>query len=294
MQRVAILGLGIMGGGMADTWLSKGFPVSVWNRTKAKAEPLRAKGAIVADTPRQAAESADVILAMVANDGASRDVWLGPNGALAGAKPGAVVVESSTLTPEWIAELAGLAKAKGLGFVDAPVTGSKAAAASGQLVFLCGGDAADVERARPALQATSKGITHLGPVGTGSRWKLINNMMVAIEVAMLAEALTLAEKAGFDKALAGKMIGESGVASPVIQMKIARMVERNYANPDFALDLMLKDSEYAKAMADRAGMALKLLPAAAEFYRAGAADGHGAADLAAVAEPVGKGETRAA
>jgi 3-hydroxyisobutyrate dehydrogenase len=294
MQRVAILGLGIMGGGMADTWLSKGFPVSVWNRTKAKAAPLGAKGATVADTPRQAAEGADVIVAMVANDAASREVWLGPNGALAGASKGAVIVESSTLTPEWIAELAGQAKAKGLGFVDAPVTGSKAAAASGQLVFLAGGDAADLDKARPALQAASKGINHLGPVGAGARWKLINNMMVAIEVAMLAEALTLAEKAGFDKALAGKMIGESGVASPVIQMKIARMVEGNYANPDFGLELMLKDSDYATAMAGRAGMDLKILPAAADLYRAGAAAGHGAEDVAAVAKPVAKGRARAA
>ncbi len=125
MQRVAILGLGIMGGGMAANWLAKGFAVSVWNRTRAKAEALAGKGAKIAATPREAATGADFIFAMVADDAASRSVWLGADGALAGAKSGAIGVESSTLTPDWVRELARQAQAKGVGFLDAPVGGSR-------------------------------------------------------------------------------------------------------------------------------------------------------------------------
>src|ERR1700691_779980 len=115
MQRIAILGLGIMGGGTAANWLAKGFEVAVWNRTAAKAQTLAGKGARVAATPREAATGADFVFAMVADDDASRSVWLGADGALAGAKSGAIAVESSTLTPDWIRELAGQAQAKGVG-----------------------------------------------------------------------------------------------------------------------------------------------------------------------------------
>src|ERR1700748_218558 len=153
MQRVAILGLGIMGGGMAAHWLAKGFSVSVWNRTPAKAQALAGKGAKIAATPREAATGADCIFAMVADDDASRSVWLGPDGALASAKPGAVVIESSTLTPGWVRELAGHARAKGLGFLDAPVGGSRQAAASGELRLFVGGEPRTYEAARPALAA---------------------------------------------------------------------------------------------------------------------------------------------
>src|SRR5271154_6804814 len=167
MQRVAILGLGIMGGGMAANWLAKGFEVAVWNRTASKAQPLAGKGAKVAATPREAATGADFIFAMVADDDASRSVWLGSDGALAGAKSGAVAVESSTLTPGWVRELASQAKAKGVGFLDAPVGGSRQAAASGELRFFVGGDPQTYEAARLALVAVGSKMDLLGPVGAG-------------------------------------------------------------------------------------------------------------------------------
>ena len=199
MQRVAILGLGIMGGGMAANWLAKGFEVSVWNRTRAKAEPLAAKGAKVAATPRDAAQGADFIFAMVSDDDASRSVWLGPDGALAGAKSGAIGVESSTLTPDWIRELARQAQAKGVGFLDAPVGGSRPAAGAGELRFFVGGDPQTYEAARPALAAVGSKMDLLGPVGAGATWKLINNQLAAGQVAALAEALEVAKKAGFKR-----------------------------------------------------------------------------------------------
>jgi len=125
MQRIALLGLGTMGAGMAANWLAKGFSLKVWNRTRAKAQPLSDKGASVGATPRDAAEDADFVFAMVADDSASREIWLGYDGALGAARPGAVIVESSTLTPTWVRELAGHVQAKGCGFLDAPVGGSR-------------------------------------------------------------------------------------------------------------------------------------------------------------------------
>src|SRR5215831_5878176 len=165
LQNVAILGLGIMGGGMADNLLKAGFPLSVYNRTRAKAEPFAARGARVAATPCQAANEADVILSMIGDDEASRNMWLGDDGALAGAKSGAILVECSTLTPDWVRDLAKQAADRGMQFLDSPVLGSKPAAASGTLRLLVGGEAGVLESARPVLSAISNDIVHLGPVG---------------------------------------------------------------------------------------------------------------------------------
>src|SRR5262249_11938577 len=200
MQRVAVLGLGIMGAGMAANWLAKGFKVAVWNRTAAKAQPLAGKGAKIAATPREAATGADFIFAMVADDDASRSVWLGADGALAGAKSAAIGAESSTLTPDWIRELAGQAQAKGVGFLDAPVGGSRPAAANGELRFFVGGDPQTYEAARPALAAVGNKMDLLGPVGAGATWKLINNQLAAGENAPPPRRPSVAPKARFTDA----------------------------------------------------------------------------------------------
>src|ERR1044071_544508 len=146
MQKVAFLGLGIMGAGMANNLFKAGFPLTVWNRTRVKADAFANQGIRVADTPRQAANDADVIISMVGDDSASREVWLGDDGALTGAKPGAILIESSTLSPEWIRELADLVQKKGHQLLDAPVTGSKSAAAEGSLRMLVGGDSSALEQ----------------------------------------------------------------------------------------------------------------------------------------------------
>src|SRR5688572_1086730 len=150
---LAFLGLGIMGGGMARRLLSAGFSVAVYNRNRAKAQALAAEGAVVARSPREAAAGADIIFSMVADDVASRAMWLGREGALAGATRGAVMVECSTLTVAWVSELADTVGAAGGEFVDAPVAGSKQAAADGELVFIVGGSDGALEKIRPALNA---------------------------------------------------------------------------------------------------------------------------------------------
>jgi 3-hydroxyisobutyrate dehydrogenase len=286
LQRIALLGLGAMGAGMAANWLKKGFALSVYNRSRAKAEPLVAQGARVTATPAEAATGADIVVSVVADDVASRAVWLGADGALAAARPGAILIESSTLSPDWVLDLARRAAAKDCGFLDATLAGSKPAAAAGQVVFFVGGEAAILDKVRPALEAVSGRIQHIGDVGAGARWKLVNNMMVAIEVAAVAEALVLAGKAGFDRKRAADILAASGIASPVIQQKVARMAAGHFGDTDFALGLMLKDADYAVAFARKSGVDLAILPAAANLFRLANATGHGAEDVAAVLKAV--------
>jgi 3-hydroxyisobutyrate dehydrogenase len=282
MQRVAILGLGIMGGGMAANWLARGFEVSVWNRTRSKAEPLSAKGAKIAATPREAATGADFIFAMVADDDASRAVWLGADGALAGAKSGAIGVESSTLTPGWIRELAGQAKAKGVGFLDAPVGGSRPAAANGELRFFVGGDPQTYKAARPALAAVGNKMDLLGPVGAGATWKLINNQLGAGQMAALAEALEVARKAGFRDEQISELILGGPAASPMVKLKLPRMLAQDFEPADFALNLMLKDARYATALAQSLGAPAGMIEGAAKAFARADAKGLGDKDMAAV------------
>jgi 3-hydroxyisobutyrate dehydrogenase len=178
--RVAILGLGIMGSGMAGRVLSADFPLMVYNRNREKAAPFEKGGAFVAASPREAAARAEIIISIVADDAASRAVWLGEDGALAGASRESVLVESSTLTVAWVKELAAAAAHRGCELLDAPVTGTKPHAAAGELLFLVGGSASALATARPVLSVLSRDIVHLGPTGSGAYLKLINNFLCGV------------------------------------------------------------------------------------------------------------------
>jgi 3-hydroxyisobutyrate dehydrogenase len=283
MQRVAILGLGTMGAGMAANWLAKSFELSVWNRTAAKAEALAAKGASVAATPREAAAGADFIFAMVADDTVSRAVWLGADGAIAGAKSGAIAVESSTLTPDWVRELGHHAHANRCGFLDAPVGGSRQAAASGELRFFVGGETQTYEAARPALAAVGSKMDLLGPVGAGATWKLINNQLAAVQIVALAEALAVAKKAGFKNEQISDLILGGAPASPIVKLKLPRMLDQDFEPADFAVHLMLKDARYATALAESLGAHADMISGAAKAFARAEAKGLGAKDIAAVA-----------
>jgi 3-hydroxyisobutyrate dehydrogenase len=271
-----------MGGGMAANWLAKGFEVSVWNRTRSKAEPLAAKGAKVAATPRDAAQGADFIFAMVSDDEASRNVWLGPDGGLAGAKSDAIGVESSTLTPDWVRELGRQAHAKGCGFLDAPVGGSRPAAEAGELRFFVGGDPQTYEAARPALAAVGSKMDLLGPLGAGATWKLINNQLGAGQIAALAEALEVAKRAGFKNEQISELILGGPAASPMVKLKLPRMLAQDFEPADFALNLMLKDARYAAALAQSLAAPAGMIEGAAEAFARADAKGLGAKDIAAV------------
>ncbi len=196
---IALLGTGTMGAGMAANLLKAGFPLTVYNRTRSKAEPLAAHGARIADTPAAAVKGARVILSMLSDDNASREAWTGPSGALAAAEPNAILVECSTASPAWISELADLAKARGLELLDAPVTGSRIQAEGGQLTFLVGGSETTLAAIRAPLEAMSKQIIHLGPVTSGAKMKLLNNFLCGVQVASLAEGLAWLERSGLDR-----------------------------------------------------------------------------------------------
>ncbi|WP_407154147.1 NAD(P)-dependent oxidoreductase [Bradyrhizobium sp. STM 3557] len=250
MQRVAFIGLGRMGHGMAGRYLDAGFEVSVWNRSKTKAEDLIARGARWSSSPGDAAVDADAVVTMVADDEASRAVWLGAEGAAATMKAGTLAIECSTVSHDHALRLSRELNAHGLIYIDCPVTGLPDAAASGRLTLLVGADAADLERARPFLIPLSTTIRHFGKVGSGTVYKLINNLMGAIQIAGIAEGLAIAEQAGLDMKLVLEAV-ESGVAaSPQVIRHSRRMVTRDFSGATFTAALRHKDAAYAVALAE--------------------------------------------
>lgn len=284
-QRVAVLGLGIMGSGMARNLLAAGMEVAVYNRSRQRAEPLGAEGARIADTPREAAEGADVVVSMVADDDASRNVWVGEDGALKGAPRGAILIESSTLTVGWSRELAGLAEEHGLEFLDAPVTGSKVQAAAGELLFLVGGTAEVLERARPVLSAMSREIVHIGPTGSGALIKLVNNFLCGVQAASLGEAMAFLEKGGLDREKTLEVLLAGAPGSPLVRLLSGRMVQRDYT-PNFPLQLMMKDLNYAGIEGGRLGLPMTTAAAAKQVFENAVRAGHGEEDMSAVVEPL--------
>jgi len=274
-----------MGTGMAKNLLKAGFAVHAYNRTRAKAEPLQALGSVIADTPADASRDADVIISILSDEDASRAAWTGEQGALAGAKAGAVLVESSTVTPAWIEELASLAKERGLHLLDAPVTGSRLQADGGQLVFLTGGDAAVLESVRPVLAAMSREIVLLGPVGSGARMKLINNFLCGVQVASLAEGLSWIERSGLDRDQALTVLKSGAPGSPLLGAISARMVEAKY-DVNFLLSLMDKDLRYATKDAALLGIDLRTAKVAEARFADAIQAGYGEKDMSAVVEPL--------
>lgn len=284
MQTVTLMGVGTMGSGMAGRLLAAGFPLTLWNRTAARAKPLVDAGATLASSPREAASGADIIISMLADDEASRGVWLGESGALAGARPGTVLIESSTVTTTWIDELAAAAARAACDLLDAPVTGSRSHAAGGQLLFLAGGDGAVLDRARPVLAAMGRETIHLGPIGSGARLKLINNFMCGVQTASLAEALALVEASGLDRTQALAVLSNGAPGSPLVKAVSGRMAAREYIPPHFALALLKKDLVYASREGSIHGVPLETAEAAQRVLQRAIDAGDGDRDMAAVIE----------
>ena len=284
-NKVAILGLGTMGGGMAANVLKAGFSLSVYNRTASKAQALVDAGAHLASTPAEAAKEASVIISMLADDAASHEVWLGREGALEAAQKGAILIESSTVSPGWIAELAEIAAQRGLVVLDAPVTGSRVQAEAGQLSFLVGGDEAALEAATPVLKVMSKEIIHLGPVGSGAKMKLINNFLCGVQIASLAEGLTWIERSGLDREKAIAVLKSGAPGSPLLGAISARMMNKNYT-VNFLLSLMTKDLLYAQTEAAHCDVALKTAEVARSLFEVAITQGFGNDDMSSVIESI--------
>jgi 3-hydroxyisobutyrate dehydrogenase len=250
MARVAFIGLGRMGHGMAGRYLEAGFDVAVWNRSKAKAEDLIARGARWATSPEDAAIDADAVVTMVADDVASRAVWLGQDGAAATMKAGSLAIECSTVSHQHALDMARELRGRGLVYIDCPVTGLPQAAAAGKLTLLVGADAADLDRAKPYLAPIGDVIRHFGAVGTGTVFKLINNLMGAVQIASLAEGIAMAEQAGLDMNLVAEALATGAVASPQVIRHSKRMVARDFSGASFTAALRYKDAVYALKLAE--------------------------------------------
>jgi 3-hydroxyisobutyrate dehydrogenase len=280
---VAILGLGIMGSGMAQRLLSANFPLTVYNRNRAKSIPFAANGAFVAESPREAASHAQIILSMVADDVASRQVWLGAEGALAGVSPSSVLIESSTLSLGWIKELETAAAELGCEFLDAPVTGTKPHAASGELLFLVGGSRDALDAARPVFSVLGRDAIHLGPSGSGALMKLVNNFVCGVQAASFAEALSLIDAGGLDRDKAVSILTGGAPGSGIVK-RVADRVAANDFTPNFGLRWMAKDLAYAIGTASARGIPLRTAAAALSIFREAIAEGHGDEDFSAVAK----------
>jgi 3-hydroxyisobutyrate dehydrogenase len=282
-ENIAILGLGTMGAGMAMNLLKAGFSLTVYNRTASKAQELVSAGARLASTPAEAADGASIVIGMLADDAASREVWTGKDGALEKVKQGAILIESSTVSPAWISELAGYAAQHGAELLDAPVTGSRMQAQAGQLSFLVGGNDSALQAVTPVLKAMSKEIIHLGPVGSGAKMKLINNFLCGVQVASLAEGLTWIERSGLDREKALSILKAGAPGSPLLGAISARMVNHDYA-VNFLLKLMTKDLNYAQIEAANCGVELKTAEISRSLFEAAIAKGFGEKDMASVIE----------
>jgi 3-hydroxyisobutyrate dehydrogenase len=291
MTHVTLLGLGIMGSGIAHNILKAGYPLTIYNRTREKAAPLIEAGAQWADSPALAVQHAEVVISMVGDDVASRAMWLGAanapaDGAFAMMPTHAVAVECSTLSLDWIREWHAEAQHHALKAIEAPVAGSKLAAESGTLTLLVGGEADVLAKARPVLSAFSNNIIHFGPATAGTLYKLINNLQGAIHLLALCEGLVMAERAGLNMnaVLDGVLTGAA--SSPMVKGKAARVIDRDYEDVHFTIRWMTKDLTYALRAADELGVPAPLVAAAREVYKLALQLGLGDLDIAAISEVI--------
>lgn len=277
--RVAVLGLGVMGGGIARRLVDTGAEVRVWNRSPQRAADVQEAGATACPTPAEAAAGAEAVILCLADGDALREVLHGPRGVLAGAAADTLLICAGTVAPGDAEALA----ARGA-VVDAGLLGNGSHARDGELRVFLGGNPEDTARATAVLTGLAKQIVPVGPIGSGMRVKLLMNLLMGVEMQAMAEAAALATAHGLDRTAVLRAIAGSGFASPVMSYKASRMVEERWTDPDFRLRLMHKDLRLVLEEAAAAGIRLPLAAAAAETHGQAVAEGLGDADCAAVAQ----------
>lgn len=283
MTKIAFLGLGAMGTRMVEHLRAAGHDITVWNRTRAAAEPLADRGATIADTPAGAAKETDILLSMVRDDDASKAVWMDDKtGALSTIRPNAIAVECSTLSLEHIAELDAAVKNAGASFVAAPLAGTLPQAEAGQLIFFASGPDAKISEIEPVLLAMGSAVHHCGADSRNATLlKLIVNSMLGVQIAALAELLGTAEKYGLSRTDAMKVLDEIPVISPPAKRAGAAMAANNFA-PQFPIDLVAKDFGYVTAMADAIKAQAPICKTAEDVFRSAKDQGHGGDNISGV------------
>jgi 3-hydroxyisobutyrate dehydrogenase-like beta-hydroxyacid dehydrogenase len=262
---IGFIGLGLMGRPMAANLVKAGFPVTVWNRTASRVQPLVAQGAKAAGTPREAAAAADVLITIVSDPPALEQVLWGEQGALAGLRRGSVLIDSSTVSPGLARRIAAACAERGAECLDAPVTGGTWGAEKGELVFMIGGPAETLACVEPVLGAMGKRWFHIGPHGAGQTIKLAMNMLYALEVDALAESLALATAGGVPGEKLVEVMQASMGRAPVLDVKAPLLLKGEYP-PSFPLRLMHKDMTLALELAKQLGVKLPAGAAAREAY----------------------------
>ena len=278
---VAVLGTGSMGAPIARNLLAAGFPVSVWNRTAARAAPLADDGARLAPSPADAAKNADVVLTMLADGAAVQETMSGPEGALQAMRAGSVWIQMATVGLDWIGRLTGLAAENGVELIDAPVSGSDGPAREAKLIVLASGPHQARARVQPIFDAIGRQTLWLGPTGQGTRMKLVLNNWLVTQVEAVSETVALSEALGLDPHLFPEAIDDAPLGSPYAVAKARAMISGDFS-PGFALRLAFKDASLALDAAQELGLSLPLTAALAPRWRQAIADGHANDDVSSV------------
>ncbi len=265
-ESLGFIGLGIMGGAMAANLLKAGFDLTVWNRTPSRITPLAQAGAAVGDSPADVAARSSIVITCVSDTSDVEEVILGPQGVAKGARPGALVIDCSTISPQATRAIAARLNEGGVHLLDAPVSGGSEGAAKGTLSIMVGGDAAQMERARPVLQAMGKTITHVGPQGAGQMVKLVNQVLVVVTMQAVAEALLLAQAGGLDLEQTLAAVSGGAAGSWMLSNRGPQVIHRDW-RPGFTIDLQQKDLRLVLETADQLGIPVPATALVFQFYR---------------------------
>jgi 3-hydroxyisobutyrate dehydrogenase-like beta-hydroxyacid dehydrogenase len=279
--RIGFAGLGLMGGRMARNLLKKGFPLTVWNRTPERGEPLAKEGARVAKSPWDLAEHSDVVVACVADPAAVERLVFADDGLLGGVRPGFRYLECSTVSPDTTRRVQSALRERGADALEAPVTGSKNGAENGTLLFMTGGDRAVHDELMPVMMAMGTKAIHCGEMGQGSTVKLIGNSVISFMLEALCEGIVLGRKAGVPLETIVEVIQASGYASPYYAFKGTAIARRDFEE-HFAIDLLVKDQTLMLEQATALKSPMPGLAAIREVFQAARAQGHGREDICAV------------
>jgi 2-hydroxy-3-oxopropionate reductase len=280
-ETIGFIGLGVMGAPMARNLLAAGYEVVAWNRSPEPLAALAEAGAREAEGPAAVAAAADVVIAILKDDPVVREVLGGPDGAIAAARPGALVIDMSTVSPALARDLAEEAAARGVAFLDAPVSGGDVGAREGTLSIMVGGDGAALERARPVFEVLGSRVTHVGGAGAGQVAKACNQVLVAVIFAGLSEALVLGSKLGVDPAKVLDAVGGGMAANRIMEVRRDNFLDHDFA-PGFKVDLHHKDLEIALGAGGEVDAPLPLTAEVQQMFRQLRAAGYGDEDDSAL------------